>query len=211
MQNIGYTYCIKFKPTGQVYYGSRCCKTAHPSEFWVSYFTSSKLVHSMIKAYGKDSFEYEIRRTFDNPKDAQLWERRVLSRMDAGRRQDFLNKSNGVAPILSGWKNPFYGRKHNDNTKEKMSLAKQGLYEGKNNPNWKGGIPRKKYSTEQERQKVHSEYMKQNNPMNNPESVAKLSQSALARKKTECTHCGKLFEPGGFKRHQNTLIKKGLL
>jgi len=31
------------------------------------------------------------------------------------------------------------GNKHSKNTKKKMSLAKQGIYFGKNNPNWQGG------------------------------------------------------------------------
>ena len=133
---VGYTYCIKFLTTNQVYYGSRCAKNCHPSEFWVTYFTSSKAVKKLISEYGKDSFIFEIRKTFPaRPKDAQEWERRVLRRINAGGRQDFLNKSNGVAPKLSGWKNPFFGKKHSEGSKSAMSAkAKERLKNPKNNP-----------------------------------------------------------------------------
>lgn len=123
-KTVGYTYCIKFLLTSQIYYGSRCAKGCHPDEFWKTYFTSSKLVKKLVEQYGKDSFEVQIRKIFnDNPKNAQEWERRVLKRIKAGEKPNFLNKSNGVAPILTGWKNPFYGKKHSDETRKKMSAA----------------------------------------------------------------------------------------
>jgi len=133
---VGYTYCIKFLKTGQVYYGSRCAKKCNPSEFWVTYFTSSKVIKKLIEEHSKDSFIFEIRKTFKtNPKDAQQWERRVLRRMNAGHDQRFLNKSNGVVPALSGWKNPFYGKKHSDEIRKLMSeLAKERMQFPENNP-----------------------------------------------------------------------------
>lgn len=133
---VGYTYCIKFLPTGQVYYGSRCAKNCNPSEFWVKYFTSSKLVKKLINEYGKDSFVFEIRKTFaDDPKKAQHWEKRVLRRINAGSSPMFLNKSNGVAPTLIGWKNPFYGKKHTDESRKIMSeKSKERTSNPTNNP-----------------------------------------------------------------------------
>lgn len=133
---VGYTYCIKFLPTSQVYYGSRCAKNCHPSEFWVKYFTSSKIVKKLIKEYGKESFIFEIRKTFpEDPKKAQCWEKKVLRRVNAGFNPLFLNKSNGVAPTLSGWKNPFYGKKHTTESRKIMSeRAKKRASDPKNNP-----------------------------------------------------------------------------
>ena len=64
--HIGYTYIIRFLPTGQVYYGSRCAYGCHPNEFWVTYFTSSKLITQMIQEHGVDSFVFEIRKQFSN-------------------------------------------------------------------------------------------------------------------------------------------------
>jgi hypothetical protein len=209
---VGYTYCIKFLVTGQVYYGSRCAKNCNPNEFWVTYFTSSKLVKSLIEQYGKESFAVEIRKTFtDDPKKAQEWERRVLRRIDAGRKSIFLNKSNGVAPILSGWKNPFYGKRHTDETKEKMKKSRPSM-QGDKNPRWKGGKDRRKFlGDDAARQQSHAEYMRRNNPMSNPESRKKLSEAALRRKSLKCAHCDKEFEPGGFSVHTRALAKKGIL
>jgi len=124
--HVGYTYLIRFKLTGQVYYGSRCAKGCHPDDLWVTYFTSSKLVHRLIDEHGKDSFDFEVRATFpESPKDAQEWERKVLRRINANRRQDFLNKHNGCFPALAGWKNPFFGKKHSEETKMKMRSVKR--------------------------------------------------------------------------------------
>ena len=121
---IGYTYYITFLPTGQIYYGSKCSKGSHPDNFWKTYFTSSKLVKDLIKQFGLNAFTFKIRKIFkDDPKLAQSWERRVLKKIKAGERLDFLNKSNGVAPILVSWKNPFYGKTHSEETKKKMSEA----------------------------------------------------------------------------------------
>lgn len=208
---VGYTYCIKFLVTGQVYYGSRCAKNCNPNEFWVTYFTSSKLVKSLIQQYGKESFDVEIRKTFaDDPKKAQDWERRVLRRIDAGRKSNFLNKSNGVAPIMSGWKNPFYGKKHTDETREKMKKSRPDV-RGDKNPRWKGGKDRRKFlGDEVARQQSQSELMRTNNPMSNPESRKKLSDAALQRKTLRCVHCDKCFEPGGFAVHTKSLAKKGI-
>lgn len=49
---------------------------------------------------------------------------------------------------LFGEKNPFYGKSHTEKSKSKMRVAKQGLYEGKNNPNWKGGVSKFPYASD---------------------------------------------------------------
>jgi hypothetical protein len=88
-----YTYLVKFKPTGKVYYGSRCQNATKfnrtPAEdFWNYYTTSSKNINNLIKEYGKESFEYEIRRTFDSVEEMADWETRVLTRCCVLERQD---------------------------------------------------------------------------------------------------------------------------
>lgn len=54
--NIEYTYTLLFKPTNQKYHGCRYSKNCHPSELWVTYFTSSDQIKELIKKHGKDSF-----------------------------------------------------------------------------------------------------------------------------------------------------------
>lgn len=88
-----YTYYLKNKVTGEKYYGVRYAKGCEPSELWVSYFTSSKVVAARIKEYGTSSFEYQVRRMFSNAKAARDWEERVLRRLDILHRSDWLNKN----------------------------------------------------------------------------------------------------------------------
>jgi len=88
-----YTYLVKFKPTGKVYYGSRCQNVTKfnrtPAEdFWNHYTTSSENINNLIIEHSKDAFEYEIRRTFDSIEDMANWETRVLTRCRVLERQD---------------------------------------------------------------------------------------------------------------------------
>jgi len=208
---IGYTYLITFLPTGQVYYGSRCAKNCNPSEFWVKYFTSSKLIKEMIQKHGKDSFSYEIRKTFiEDPKKAQDWERRVLKRINAGKKQQFLNRSDGVAPCLSGWKNPFFGKKHTEETRKKMK-ERQSNKQGEKNPNWKGGLDRRKFKGDENlRQLTHSKRMTNVNPMYNENVKNKHQESMNKRPTYKCQHCDKLLNLGAYSVHQKALAKKGI-
>jgi hypothetical protein len=88
-----YTYLVKFKPTGKVYYGSRCQNYTKfnrtPAEdFWNHYTTSSENINNLIEEYGKDAFEYEIRKTFESVEAMADWETRVLTRSRVLERQD---------------------------------------------------------------------------------------------------------------------------
>ena len=49
-----YTYLLKFKPTGQVYYGVRFASNCHPNDFFIDYFTSSKIIKFLIENFGKE-------------------------------------------------------------------------------------------------------------------------------------------------------------
>lgn len=96
IDSIPYTYLLKFKLTGQVYYGMRNCKGCTPDNFFIDYFTSSKLIHELIKTYGKDSFEYEIRKTFSDKESCSKWENTVLRRMNVRNNDKFINKDSGL-------------------------------------------------------------------------------------------------------------------
>jgi len=166
----------------------------------------------MIQKYGKDSFSYEIRKTFvENPKKAQDWERKVLKRMNVGKNQQFLNKSDGVAPCLSGWKNPFFGKKHSEETKSKMKKNQKNKT-GENNPNWKGGLDRRMFKgNEQLRQLKQSNMMKNINPMFN-ENIRKKHQEKISKRDTfQCQHCGKILNSGAYTVHKRALYKKGII
>jgi hypothetical protein len=89
-----YTYLLYNTVTRQFYYGVRYSRNCDPSDFWVKYRTSSKRVAALIQEHGADSFVWEIRRTFDTRQQAQDWETRVLRRLNAKARKDFLNEHN---------------------------------------------------------------------------------------------------------------------
>ena len=94
-----YTYLVKHKATGKVYYGSRCqnftkFNRTPLEDFWNYYTTSSENINNIIKNEGKDAFEYEIRRTFNSIEEMASWENRVLTRSRVLERQDIWMNGN---------------------------------------------------------------------------------------------------------------------
>jgi hypothetical protein len=89
-----YTYLIKHKPTGQVYYGFRSANTVAPEEdLWKRYFTSSKRVQQLVEDFGAESFDVEVRRTFDSQEQAVNWETKVLRRCKVLEDTRWLNQN----------------------------------------------------------------------------------------------------------------------
>jgi hypothetical protein len=92
-----FTYCLTYLPTGQRYYGCRYGKDVHPSTLWTTYFTSSNLIKELIKKTGKDSFTYQIRKTFNDPRKCFEWEDKVLKRMKVANNPKWLNQNENTA------------------------------------------------------------------------------------------------------------------
>jgi len=89
-----YTYLIKHRPTGKVYYGFRSANRVDPHEdLWKHYFTSSPWVQQLIKETGTDSFDVEIRRVFESKEQASAWETRVLNRCKVLHDDRWLNQN----------------------------------------------------------------------------------------------------------------------
>lgn len=113
-----FTYSLFCSTTKQYYYGVRYGKGCHPDQLWSSYFTSSKTVSQLIEQHGKDAFEIRIRKVFDCPKKALEWEQRLLERVNAINRKDWINLSHGTT------------FRHNETlseaTKQKMSEMRKG-------------------------------------------------------------------------------------
>ena len=89
-----YTYLIRHRPTGKVYYGFRCANRveAH-DDLWKHYFTSSPGVQKLIEETGADSFDTEIRRVFKTKEQAVAWETRVLHRCKVLHDDRWLNQN----------------------------------------------------------------------------------------------------------------------
>lgn len=90
-KNYFYTYFLTHLPTGLKYYGVRKSSLPPENDLWIRYFSSSQRVKQLINEYGKDSFTFEIRKTFQSFDNAQNWEAEVLSRLKVTKRKDWLN------------------------------------------------------------------------------------------------------------------------
>jgi hypothetical protein len=89
-----YTYLIKHRPTGKVYYGFRCANKTEPhDDLWKQYFTSSSKIQQLIEETGKDSFDIEIRRVFETKEQAVLWETKVLRRCKVLEDDRWINQN----------------------------------------------------------------------------------------------------------------------
>jgi hypothetical protein len=132
-----YTYLVKFKPTGKVYYGSRCqnftkFNRSPADDFWHRYTTSSENINALIEEHGKDAFEYEIRRTFDSVEEMAEWETRVLTRCKVLERQDiWMNGNIAGYKILTEAGARKISERHKDvpkteDHKKNLSLSQKG-------------------------------------------------------------------------------------
>jgi hypothetical protein len=89
-----YTYLIKHRPSGKVYYGFRCANKVEPhNDLWKHYFTSSPRVQQLIEETGTESFDVEIRRIFESKEQAVAWETRVLTRCKVLHDDRWLNQN----------------------------------------------------------------------------------------------------------------------
>lgn len=91
-----YTYLIGWTNHNMWYYGVRYAKDADPNELWKKYFTSSKHVKAFAHKHG-DPDVIQIRKTFDAADSACKWENKVLKRIRAKSRKDFLNATDNRA------------------------------------------------------------------------------------------------------------------
>lgn len=91
---IPYTYLIGWSQQDKWYYGRRTARNCDPSEFWSSYFTSSKYVSNFREKYG-DPDIIKIDKIFDNIKECKIYEEKILLEFDVQNNEMFLNRKNG--------------------------------------------------------------------------------------------------------------------
>jgi len=97
-----YTYLIGWRKQNKYYYGVRYAKGCHPDELWKTYFTSSKYVKYFVEEYGNPDL-IQIRKEFESAEKALEWESRVLRKLGAKDRDDFLNQTDnkGISLLAS--------------------------------------------------------------------------------------------------------------
>jgi len=92
---IPFSYHLFHTPTQKHYYGIKYARGCNPADLWTKYFSTSASVKNLIAEYGADSFIATVRRTFSNGAKALLWEHKVLRRLNAAGRDDWINRHNG--------------------------------------------------------------------------------------------------------------------
>lgn len=121
-----YTYLIKCTINNKFYYGVRWGNKLPPSQdLWIKYFTSSKIVKKLIQDYGKESFIFEIRKTFKTKTEAISWEETVLRRLKVLKNSNvWLNKC--ISKAIRYDIHPKTGKPLSTETRNKISKSNLG-------------------------------------------------------------------------------------
>jgi hypothetical protein len=207
---IPYTYLLKHEATGKYYYGVRYAADCDPADLWVTYFTSSPGVQKLIKESGTEGWTMEIRRTFSTAAQALSWEGRVLRRIRARQRSDFINKHNNDGLVaLVGDANPMRNpdilakwkasprAKRGPQTAEHIEARRQALTGRKRSDAERaaisaGRLGKVKMSEEQRR---HMSEINRGKVMSEASS-AKKSQAIAGRKRYTDGNSIRMFHPG---------------
>jgi hypothetical protein len=230
-----YTYLVKFKPTGKVYYGSRCQNATKfnrtpADDFWHRYTTSSENINDLIKEHGKEAFEYEIRRTFDSVEEMANWETRVLTRCRVLDRQDcWMNGNVAGKKILTeaGARVISATHKNKPKSEEHKEKIRQGNIGKKKPPRGeeyralmsklKSGPGNAMYGKEctPERAANISAAKKgkpaknKGIPMTEEQKAAIRATKAATKTYLTCEHCGKtVYKPNYFQHHGDRCKQK---
>lgn len=92
------------------------------SIFIDGYLGSGKLLSRAIEKYAPESFQQELIECFDSRADAEALERSLVNEEWVNRDDTYNISIGGNVCILVGASNGFYGKKHNADTKAKLSV-----------------------------------------------------------------------------------------
>jgi hypothetical protein len=191
------------------YIGVRSCECNVGDD---EYMSSSKYVKEAIEKYGKEQFNKIILKRFDSRRDAMDYEIQLHEEFNVTGSNFFFNKAkqktNGFA-CGPGELNPFYGRKHTDEYKKKLSalLKTKDCRQKVSN---KG----KKYPKEmgEKISAIRKEWFKHNkHPLlglvKTEEQKKRDSLAALNQPRYKCIHCDVITTPGNLTRWHNDKCK----
>jgi hypothetical protein len=91
--HIPYTYYLYWAELDLHYYGVRYANGCNPTDLWTTYFTSSSYVNRLRKNYG-DPDIIQVRKIFSEAVSARNWESKVLHRVKALDKMNWLNCAN---------------------------------------------------------------------------------------------------------------------
>lgn len=195
---VPYTYLIGWTDHNKYYYGLRYGVNCNPDELWKTYFTSSKHVKKFREKYG-DPDIIQVRKTFNSKYKACLWEHKVLRRIKAKDRIDFLNQTDNIAISSEASKRGVKTQRkmdvHPNKGKKRPHLsALNKLKVGNLNHMWNIGEKHPHYGKRGELApnfgKSQSEYQKQR-----------------SSEKIMCIHCKKMANIGNIRRWHNNNCK----
>jgi len=179
-----YTYLIGWSKLNLWYYGRRTAKGCNPTDFFVSYFTSSSKVSDIRIKYGNPDV-IKIHKTFSDIKSCCLYEEKFLTRVNAAKSEVWLNQTNGkkhseetklkMSKVAIGHKRCL-GKKHSEETKLKMSKASEGNKSRTNLPH-------------------------------TAETKLKMSETAKNKPKIICQYCSKSIDPGNYGKYHGSKCK----
>lgn len=209
-KNIPYTYLIGWPDLNKWYYGVRYAKNCNPSDLWVSYKTSSKIVHEFVFTHGDPSI-IQIRKTHLSVNAAQLWENRVLKKLKVASSSKWLNghDSKSFDPSLVPKGDQHWTRQDTERANKWRDRSNWKLKGGHNKGNAPSGDQHWTRQNSESAQKHHirmtsnnpnnqpdvkqkkSDYLKKNNPVNLPGVRDKIRNTLLGKKRPRkvCEFC----------------------
>ena len=120
-----YVYELTFLPTGQRYIGceyGNVKKVAHPSNFWSTYFTSSRIIRELRENHDDQTdWSHRILSVHATEEETLDEEQRLLLKYNAAYNPMFLNRAQ------NGNKPSFRGGTHSDEVKKKLSKLNKGV------------------------------------------------------------------------------------
>jgi hypothetical protein len=222
-----YTYLIGWRSLNLWYYGVRFSKNCHPSDLWVSYFTSSKYVAALREQHGEPDV-VQVRKLFSSAASAQAWEERVLRRMNVLLDERWINRNIKGAYILTDdirdiisrankgkivskstrllVSNKLTGIKRSDETKAKTSIAARARPIITCPHCNKSGSSNTMKRWHFNNCSTLTGIAHTSSPCTPARRLA-IQESRLATKKVACCHCGAIADPGNIAQHHNDNCK----
>lgn len=101
-----------------------CEYTVTGSIFSDGYLGSGKLIKEAIRKYGPEKFRQELLGVFNKREDAEAYEKKLVNDEYIKMESNYNIMTGGNITILTGEKNPFYGKTHSHETIEKIKLTR---------------------------------------------------------------------------------------
>jgi len=221
-----YTYMITNTLNDMQYIGVRSCD-CEPNED--QYWSSSKYLKEDITKFGIENFTKQILNIWNTREDALEHEISLHEQYNVSTNKLFYNKSKqtSVGFDTTGMPGPcnMLGKKHTEESKQKMSKSKKGKpkttehnlknslsHRGEKNPFYG------KKHTQESIEKIRKASTGKNNPMygkqHSDEVKQKISQINKGKKrvKVTCPHCGKVGGGPGMKMYHfdNCKVSKSI-